>query len=374
MADSEDGSGCASSVYIGKYALKNIIGEGSFGKVMIGQHIDSLQKVAVKIINKDDMEEEELDLLFKEVNIMQTLDHPNIVKFHEAIDTPSALFVIMDFCSGGDLYKYIPESSGLKEEEAGNIFHQAVTAVQYLHKNNIVHRDLKTENLLLDSNKTIKLADFGVSTYYNIGEDLESLCGTYSTLAPEVMQEKPYDGPAADVWSLGIILFQLVTGSLPFAGEESEEVLENIYSGCIIPSHLSKQCQDLIRLILVQDPCKRATLEDIMDHPWLKTSQEDAVSTNNIELNITSEVLAETVDAPMDFQQPENICRRTTPTPSMTSLASMASAMTSSTSVPEDSDDSFNASHNRVWVTKLTKTFCIYVTSASLKSDIIMNN
>ena len=204
--------------HIGKYKLLKTIGKGNFAKVKLARHTSTGMDVAIKIIDKTALNQSSLQKLFREVRIMKQLDHPNIVKLYQVMETETTLFLVMEYASGGEVFDYLVAHGRMKEKEARAKFRQIVSAVQYLHSKNIIHRDLKAENLLLDSAMNIKIADFGFSNNFSPGNKLDTFCGSPPYAAPELFQGKKYDGPEVDVWSLGVILYTLVSGSLPFDG------------------------------------------------------------------------------------------------------------------------------------------------------------
>ena len=175
----------------------------------------------------------------------------------------------MEFSSLGGLFDYIVESSKLKESEACLFFHQIIDGIEYIHKLGIVHRDLKPENLLLDINKKIKIVGFGLSINYKKDEMLQTVCGSSSYAAPEMVDGKKYEGIKVDIWSSGVILFMMVCGYLPFGGKNSAELKKKIIAGEYkIPKFLSSSLQDLIIGILNKDPNGRLTIDEIRNHPW----------------------------------------------------------------------------------------------------------
>ncbi|KTG03296.1 hypothetical protein cypCar_00010192 [Cyprinus carpio] len=232
--------------------------------------------VAVKIIDKTQLNPTSLQKLFREVRIMKVLNHPNIVKLFEVIETEKTLYLIMEYASGGEVFDYLVAHGRMKEKEARAKFRQIVSAVQYCHQKRIVHRDLKAENLLLDADMNIKIADFGFSNEFIIGSKLDTFCGSPPYAAPELFQGKKYDGPEVDVWSLGVILYTLVSGSLPFDGQNLKELRERVLRGKYrIPFYMSTDCENLLKKLLVLNPGKRGSLEQIMEDRWMNVGHEE---------------------------------------------------------------------------------------------------
>uniref|UniRef100_A0A8D1AXX7 non-specific serine/threonine protein kinase n=1 Tax=Sus scrofa TaxID=9823 RepID=A0A8D1AXX7_PIG len=213
--------------HIGNYRLLKTIGKGNFAKVKLARHILTGREVAIKIIDKTQLNPTSLQKLFREVRIMKILNHPNIVKLFEVIETDKTLYLIMEYASGGEVFDYLVAHGRMKEKEARAKFRQIVSAVQYCHQKRIVHRDLKAENLLLDADMNIKIADFGFSNEFALGGKLDTFCGSPPYAAPELFQGKKYDGPEVDVWSLGVILYTLVSGSLPFDGQNLKQIMKD---------------------------------------------------------------------------------------------------------------------------------------------------
>ncbi|XP_014667730.1 PREDICTED: serine/threonine-protein kinase MARK2-like [Priapulus caudatus] len=207
---------------------------------------------------------------------MKMLDHPNIVKLFQVIETEKTLYLVMEYASGGEVFDYLVAHGRMKEKEARAKFRQILSAVQYCHQKNVIHRDLKAENLLLDSDMNIKIADFGFSNEFKEGTKLDTFCGSPPYAAPELFQGKKYDGPEVDVWSLGVILYTLVSGSLPFDGQNLKELRERVLRGKYrIPFYMSTDCENLLKRLLVLNPAKRTTLENIMRDKWMNIGYED---------------------------------------------------------------------------------------------------
>ncbi|XP_040925402.1 MAP/microtubule affinity-regulating kinase 3-like isoform X2 [Betta splendens] len=256
-------SGADESPHVGNYRLLKTIGKGNFAKVKLARHILTGREVAIKIIDKAQLNPTSLQKLFREVRIMKFLNHPNIVKLFEVIETEKTLYLVMEYASGGEVFDYLVAHGRMKEKEARAKFRQIVSAVQYCHQKHIVHRDLKAENLLLDADMNIKIADFGFSNEFTVGGKLDTFCGSPPYAAPELFQGKKYDGPEVDVWSLGVILYTL---------ELRERVLRGKYR---IPFYMSNDCENLLKRFLVLNPGKRGTLEQIMKDRWINSGFEE---------------------------------------------------------------------------------------------------
>lgn len=262
--------------HIGKYKLLKTIGKGNFAKVKLAKHVPTSKEVAIKIIDKTQLNASSLQKLYREVRIMKLLDHPNIVKLFQVIETEKTLYLVMEYASGGEVFDYLVLHGRMKEKEARAKFRQIVSAVQYCHQKRIIHRDLKAENLLLDSEMNIKIADFGFSNQFTPGSKLDTFCGSPPYAAPELFQGRKYDGPEVDVWSLGVILYTLVSGSLPFDGATLRELRERVLRGKYrIPFYMSTDCENLLKKFLVLNPAKRASLESIMKDKWMNMGYEE---------------------------------------------------------------------------------------------------
>nr|XP_023650885.1 serine/threonine-protein kinase MARK2 isoform X2 [Paramormyrops kingsleyae] len=262
--------------HIGQYRLLKTIGKGNFAKVKLARHVLTGKEVAVKIIDKTQMNSSSLQKLFREVRIMKLLNHPNIVKLFEVIETEKTLYLVMEYASGGEVFDYLVAHGRMKEKEARAKFRQIVSAVQYCHQKYIVHRDLKVKNLLLDADMNIKIADFGFSNEFTLGNKLDTFCGSPPYAAPELFQGKKYDGPEVDVWSLGVILYTLVSGSLPFDGQNLKELRERVLRGKYrIPFYMSTDCENLLKKFLILNPSKRGSLEQIMKDRWMNAGHDE---------------------------------------------------------------------------------------------------
>ncbi|XP_065923790.1 5'-AMP-activated protein kinase catalytic subunit alpha-2 isoform X10 [Magallana gigas] len=259
-------------VKIGHYILGDTLGIGTFGKVKIATHQLTNHKVAVKILNRQKIKS--LDVVSKikrEIQNLKLFRHPHIIKLYQVISTPTDIFMVMEYVSGGELFDYIVKHGKLKEPEARRFFQQIISGVDYCHRHMVVHRDLKPENLLLDSSLNVKIADFGLSNMMHDGEFLRTSCGSPNYAAPEVISGKLYAGPEVDIWSCGVILYALLCGTLPFDDEHVPTLFRKIKSGIFaVPDYLNKEVVSLLCLMLQVDPLKRATIAQIRDHDWFQ--------------------------------------------------------------------------------------------------------
>ena len=256
---------------IGDYVFDRTVGEGQFGKVKVATHKLSGMRVAIKIINKLKLTADTLRMVHREVAIMKMLRHPNIIRLYEVIDTPALLFLVMEYAPGGEVMDLIATHGRLKEGDAVRFFAQTAYALAYCHSRRTVHRDVKAENLLLDAHMNVKLIDFGLSNVYDPRDVLKTFCGSPTYASPELVQRRAYTGPEVDCWSLGVLLYVLVVGELPFLGKSYLELYRKIIAARYwMPSFLSPDCQDLIRHMLVPDIKSRATITEICNHPWVR--------------------------------------------------------------------------------------------------------
>ncbi|NWU63695.1 SIK2 kinase, partial [Pterocles burchelli] len=228
-------------------------------------------QVAIKIIDKTRLDPSNLEKIYREVQIMKLLNHPHIIKLYQVMETKDMLYIVTEFAKNGEMFDHLTSNGHLTESEARKKFWQILSAVEYCHSHHIVHRDLKTENLLLDANMNIKLADFGFGNFYKSGEPLSTWCGSPPYAAPEVFEGKEYEGPHLDIWSLGVVLYVLVCGSLPFDGPNLPTLRQRVLEGRFrIPYFMSEDCETLIRRMLVVDPTKRITISQIKQHKWMQ--------------------------------------------------------------------------------------------------------
>ncbi|XP_039085212.1 serine/threonine-protein kinase SIK3 isoform X5 [Hyaena hyaena] len=261
---------------IGYYEIDRTIGKGNFAVVKRATHLVTKAKVAIKIIDKTQLDEDNLKKIFREVQIMKMLCHPHIIRLYQVMETERMIYLVTEYASGGEIFDHLVAHGRMAEKEARRKFKQIVAAVYFCHCRNIVHRDLKAENLLLDANLNIKIADFGFSNLFTPGQLLKTWCGSPPYAAPELFEGKEYDGPKVDIWSLGVVLYVLVCGALPFDGSTLQNLRARVLSGKFrIPFFMSTECEHLIRHMLVLDPSKRLSMEQICKHKWMKLGDAD---------------------------------------------------------------------------------------------------
>ncbi|XP_051739409.1 SNF related kinase b [Ctenopharyngodon idella] len=257
----------------GLYDLDRTLGKGHFAVVKLARHVFTGQLVAVKVIDKTKLDNLATGHLLQEVRCMKLVQHPNVVRLYEVIDTQTKLYLILELGDGGDMYDYIlRHEGGVAEDTAKVHFAQIIRAIAYCHRLHVVHRDLKPENVVFFRQQgTVKLTDFGFSNHFQPGTMLMTSCGSLAYSAPEILLGEEYDAPAVDIWSLGVILYMLVCGHPPFQeANDSETLIMIMDCRYTVPNHVSPECKDLISRMLQRDPAKRASLTEIESHPWLQ--------------------------------------------------------------------------------------------------------
>ncbi|XP_051056510.1 sperm motility kinase-like [Phodopus roborovskii] len=234
---------------------------GSFGVVKLACHLPTNTQVAVKVLEKNPTAVADNT---SEVEILQSLEHRNIVRFFHAIDTVNMTYVVMEYVPGKNLEMFLRKVAYLTEDEARPIFQQMVTAVHFLHQRLIAHRDIKLENILIDRAGNVKLCDFGLAIQLKEGQMLKKGCGSLHYMAPEILAGKPYDGLAVDMWSLGVVLYVLVTGQFPYE-ERTYHGMHKVISNTKypLPYHLSKPCCQIIGRLLAVPTRHRITISQL---------------------------------------------------------------------------------------------------------------
>ena len=258
---------------IGGYLLKYNLGEGTFGKVKLGIYIKTGEKVAIKVINKKKLKEKNDQVhLKREIDLLQKINHINIISVYEIFENIENYYIVMEYCSKGELFNYIVNKRRLNEAEAAYFFYQLINGLEYLHSIGISHRDIKPENLLLTNNYILKIIDFGLSNYYeeNLNKFLKTPCGSPCYSSPEMVSGKAYDGFKVDIWSCGIVLFAMLCGYLPFDDKNDDKIIFKKIVECEIkyPFFLSDISRDIITKLLNKDPNKRISIKQIKMHPF----------------------------------------------------------------------------------------------------------
>ncbi|KAF8596943.1 Pkinase-domain-containing protein [Ceratobasidium sp. AG-I] len=265
----------------GPYLLLQTLGEGEFGKVKLGLHATWGEEVAVKLIRRGNVENAlRMSKVEREIEVLRTINHPNIVRLYDVIETDKYIGIVLEYASGGELFDHILAHRFLRERDACKLFAQLISGVSYIHQKKIVHRDLKLENLLLDRNRNVIITDFGFANRFEHRPDdlMQTSCGSPCYAAPElVISEGEYVGSAVDIWSCGVILYAMLAGYLPFDDDPANPDGDNInllYKYIVttpltFPDYVSQAARDLLARMLVPDPKHRADLATIMAHPWL---------------------------------------------------------------------------------------------------------
>uniref|UniRef100_A0A667Z190 non-specific serine/threonine protein kinase n=1 Tax=Myripristis murdjan TaxID=586833 RepID=A0A667Z190_9TELE len=280
-----------------RYELLETLGRGTYGKVKRALEKHTGMEVAIKSIRKEKIKDmQDMVHIRREIEIMSALQHPHIISIYEVFENKDKIVIVMEYASKGELYDYVSERQRLSERETRHFFRQIVSAVHHLHKNGVVHRDLKLENVLLDENYNIKIADFGLSNLYHKDKLLQTFCGSPLYASPEIVNGWPYHGPEVDSWALGVLLYTLVYGTMPFDGGDHMKLIQQISNGEYREPTQSSDARGLIRWMLMVNPKRRATVEDIANHWWVNLGWKTSVCDCKSQQNQGSPVLARFTD------------------------------------------------------------------------------
>lgn len=265
------------------YRLGHVLGEGAFAQVVIGEDIDSKERFAIKVINKDSYDVREMQFIMREVKIMMKIAHDNIVSTYDIFDSMKHLHLVIEYMEGGELFDIIADKGHLSEQYASQVVREIIKGVDYLHEVGVVHCDIKPENILCKSQEWplhVKLCDFGLANFYDKynNSTMTAMIGTPGYVAPEVIQRKPY-GPPVDMWACGVVLYVMLSGRMPFYGKDDIQCLRMTATGeYSFPDrewkHVSEDAKSLVRALLQIRPELRLTAKAALQHKWLATPQD----------------------------------------------------------------------------------------------------
>ncbi|CAP34150.1 Protein CBG16284 [Caenorhabditis briggsae] len=256
---------------IGFYRLGKELGAGNFSKVKLGVHVLTKEKVAVKVMDKSKMDQKAQKLLKREIQSMEKMNHPNIIRLFECVDTLARVHLVLEYASGGELYTFVHEKGKLTETDARPFFAQIVSAVAHMHSRNLVHRDIKAENVMFSNPTLVKLVDFGFSCTVDPNMLLETFCGSPPYAAPELFRDKSYSGDLVDVWALGVLMYFMLVGTTPFKGETVSQMKKQIMEGnYYLPEYISAMAGELIKNMLEVDSEKRADVDWVKKSIWMR--------------------------------------------------------------------------------------------------------
>ncbi|CAN4107108.1 unnamed protein product [Withania somnifera] len=298
--------GVKKGMRLGKYEVGKTLGEGNFGKVKYATHVDSGKSYAIKILDKSRiLDLRSTDQIKREIGTLKLLKHPNVVRLYEVLASKSKIYMVLEYVNGGELFDRIVSKGKLSEAQGRKLFQQLVDGVSYCHNKGVFHRDLKLENVLIDSKGNIKITDFGLSALPQHFRDdglLHTTCGSPNYVAPEILSNRGYDGATSDTWSCGVILYVILTGYLPFDDRNLAVLYQKILKGDVhIPKWLSGGAKNLIRRILDPNPHTRITMAQMKEDGWFK---QDYTPVNPHEEDLESDDHVFTVqETPPDAQR-----------------------------------------------------------------------
>lgn len=254
----------------GNYKLGKLLGMGTFGVVRLGTNEITKHEVAVKILSKKKVKHQKMmDKVKREIHISKMLNHPHVGKLFEYFDINDEIYIVFEYIPNGELYELIRKSGPIDPTLARKYFQQIVYAIQYVHSFGISHRDLKPENILIDDDGNIKIIDFGLSNMFKDGRALKTFCGSRNYASPEIIEGKDYDGTQSDIWSLGVILYAMLYGEMPFDDENNTTLCKSIREAkYYMKGYQTIEAKDLLNRMLQPNPLKRISIEEIIEHPW----------------------------------------------------------------------------------------------------------
>lgn len=316
------------------YKLGQLLGEGAFAQVKLAVDRETGEKCAVKIIKKKGYDPKEMEFIMREMSIMKSVSHPNIVNTVDMFDTLTHLHIVLEYMSGGELFDIIADAGSFSEQQASQVTRDVIKGVQYLHMHDIVHRDIKPENVLCvtkDWPLRVKIADFGLANFSQDGEiheQQQSMIGTPGYVAPEVVKREKY-GTAVDMWAVGVLLYIMLSGKMPFYGKDDIACLRMIASGnySMPPREWGRVSEDAISLVkglLQLNPDKRLTANAALQHRWLEDPNNLSSSPINNDLrgiHSSRRKFRKAVMATMTVSRINNLAGITTSTAQKTSAA-----------------------------------------------------
>ncbi|XP_052179634.1 CBL-interacting serine/threonine-protein kinase 23-like [Diospyros lotus] len=304
MASRSSSAGGGAKTRVGRYELGRTLGEGTFAKVKFARNVETGENVAIKILDKEKvLKHKMISQIKREISTMKLIRHPNVIRMYEVMASKTKIYIVLEFVTGGELFDKVAGKGRLKEDEARKYFQQLINAVDYCHSRGVFHRDLKPENLLLDVNGILKVSDFGLSALsQQVREDglLHTTCGTPNYVAPEVINNKGYDGAKADLWSCGVILYVLVAGYLPFEENNLMALYKKISKAeFTCPPWLSSSAKKLIKRILDPNPKTRITIAEVIENEWFKKGYKPPTFEQpDVSLDDVYNVFNDSVDSP----------------------------------------------------------------------------
>lgn len=278
---------------LAKYSLQRVLGKGAYAVVRLALHNETGKKVAIKTYEKYQIiDPVKKNNLLREIEILKRLDHPNIVKLHETIEGKRHFHLVLEYINGSSLYNYMKSkpNGSLEESEARKLFKQILSALDYCHNQSVAHRDIKLDNILLDNKENVKLIDFGFSTLNSQEEKSRLFCGTPSYMAPEIVGRKDYYGQNADVWALGILLYAMLCGKMPFKAYNDRELYRRIEKGSFtLPPQFHENLKTLINKMLDVNPRKRPSIKALLEDDWVCSSGILRSTTQNFQVKVSNE-------------------------------------------------------------------------------------